>query len=79
MIHGKKNVKIRELTSIYLCFNCGKVKKKEKKVKAIKNSNGRCKKTTRNLFFQRTLQIQQLIVENNNNNDNYNNNSAANN
>ena len=48
----KKNVKIRELTSIYLCFNCGKVKKKEKKVKAIKNNNGRCKKTTRNCFFR---------------------------
>ena len=79
MIHGRKDVKIQELTSVYLCFNCGKskVRKKEKKVKAIKN-NGWCKKTTRNCFFRGhfkfisiennngTLQIQQLIIENNN-------------
>ena len=43
MIRGWKDVKIQELTSVYLCFNCekSKGKKKEKKVKAIKNK-GRC-------------------------------------
>ena len=40
MNHGRKDNKIQELTSVYLCFNCGKskVRKKEKKVKAIKNN-----------------------------------------
>ena len=35
MFHGKKDVKIQELTSVYLCFNCekGKVKKKKRKLK----------------------------------------------
>ena len=45
IIYGRKDVKIQELTSVYQCFNCGKseVRKKEKKVKAMKN-NGRYKK-----------------------------------
>ena len=54
MIHGKKDVKIRELTSENThVLVVRKDKKKEKKIKAMKNNGWHKKKK---LFFQMTLQ-----------------------
>ena len=75
MIHGRKDVKIRELTSektVYLCFNCEKRQAKSEKKKRKRMDD--IKKQLEIVFSMNTstlkmamehFKLQQLIVENN--------------